>query len=72
MPVTPLRVALADDALLFREGLVRILSESGFEVVGHHPDAAGLLAQVRADPPDVVVLDPVSYTHLTLPTILRV
>ena len=57
MPVTPLRVALADDALLFREGLVRILSESGFEVVGHHPDAAGLLAQVRADPPDVVVLD---------------
>ena len=57
MSVTPLRVALADDALLFREGLSRILVESGFEVVGHHPDATSLLRQVRADPPDVVVLD---------------
>jgi DNA-binding NarL/FixJ family response regulator len=55
--VTPLRVALADDALLFREGLSRILVESGFDVIGHHPDASSLLRQVRTDPPDVVVLD---------------
>lgn len=57
MSVTPLRVALADDALLFREGLSRILDESGFDVVGHHPDADSLLRQVGSDPPDVVVLD---------------
>lgn len=57
MPVTPLRVTLADDALLFREGLSRILVESGFDVTGHHPDAASLLRQVREDPPDVVILD---------------
>lgn len=57
MPVTDLRVAIADDALLFREGLRRILVESGFDVVGSHPDADSLLRQVRHEPPDVVVLD---------------
>jgi len=57
VPVSALRVAMADDALLFREGLSRILAESGFDVVGHHPDAGSLMRQVQEDPPDVVVLD---------------
>jgi hypothetical protein len=40
--VTPVRVAIADDALLFREGLARILVGAGFEVVGQVGDAGAL------------------------------
>ncbi|MDX8028963.1 response regulator transcription factor [Lentzea sp. BCCO 10_0856] len=52
-----MRVALADDAALFREGVARLLTDAGFEVVAKVGDAAGLLALVHADPPDVVVVD---------------
>jgi DNA-binding NarL/FixJ family response regulator len=52
-----MRVALADDAVLFREGLSRILTDAGFEVIAQFGDARSLLDQVRADPPDVVVID---------------
>ncbi len=52
-----LRVAVADDAALFREGLSRLLAEAGFDVVAAVPDAAALLARVAADEPDVVVVD---------------
>ncbi|WP_086666013.1 response regulator transcription factor [Lentzea kentuckyensis] len=52
-----MRVALADDAALFREGVARLLTDSGFEVVAKAGDATELLALVRADPPDVVVVD---------------
>jgi DNA-binding NarL/FixJ family response regulator len=52
-----MRVALADDAALFREGVARLLTDAGFEVVAKTGDAAELLARVRADPPDVVVVD---------------
>ncbi|MGW6929403.1 response regulator transcription factor [Lentzea sp. NPDC054927] len=52
-----MRVALADDAALFREGVARLLTDAGFEVVAKAGDAAELLALVRADPPDVVVVD---------------
>ncbi len=48
---------LADDALLLREGLARIMIESGFEVVGQAADGGGLLDLVRQDPPDVAVID---------------
>lgn len=48
---------LADDAVLFREGLARILAEAGFTVTGLAGDGAALLRLVRADPPDVAVLD---------------
>jgi len=51
------RVVLADDALLFREGMARILAEAGFEVIGQARDGAGLLELVRHDPPDVAVID---------------
>ncbi len=48
---------LADDALLLREGLARILAESGFEVVGQAGDGHELVDLVRRDPPDVAVID---------------
>jgi DNA-binding NarL/FixJ family response regulator len=53
----PLRVIVADDAVLFREGLARLLAEAGFEVSAAVGDATALLARVRADPPDAVVVD---------------
>jgi DNA-binding NarL/FixJ family response regulator len=48
---------LADDAVLFREGMARILAEAGFTVVGQVGDGPRLLDLVRADPPDVAVID---------------
>ena len=52
-----MRVMLADDAVLFREGMARILADVGFTVVGHAGDGSTLLDLVRADPPDVAVID---------------
>jgi DNA-binding NarL/FixJ family response regulator len=51
------RVALADDSLLFREGLARLLGEAGFAVSGQAADADELLALVDADAPDVAIVD---------------
>jgi DNA-binding NarL/FixJ family response regulator len=48
---------IADDAVLFREGVARMLAEAGFEVVAQVGDAAALLDRVRRDPPDAVVVD---------------
>jgi DNA-binding NarL/FixJ family response regulator len=48
---------LADDAVLFREGMARILTDVGFTVTGQVGDGAALLSRVRADPPDVAVID---------------
>jgi DNA-binding NarL/FixJ family response regulator len=48
---------LADDAVLFREGMARILAEAGFEVVAQVGDGAELVELVRRDPPDVAVID---------------
>ncbi len=52
-----MRVVIADDAVLLREGIVHLLSDGAFEVVAAVGDAADLLAAVEADPPDVVVVD---------------
>jgi len=52
-----LRLTIVDDSTLFREGLVRVARDLGFEVVGQAGDARSLLAVIRADPPDVAVLD---------------
>jgi DNA-binding NarL/FixJ family response regulator len=51
------RVVLADDSVLFREGLARLLAERGFVVTGQAGDAAALLAVVERDAPDVAVTD---------------
>jgi DNA-binding NarL/FixJ family response regulator len=52
-----MRVILADDALLFREGMARILTKAGMEVIGQAGDATALLDLVRRDPPDVAIID---------------
>jgi DNA-binding NarL/FixJ family response regulator len=52
-----MRVVVADDAVLFREGLSRVLTEAGFEVLAQVGDGRSLIEQVRADPPDAVVVD---------------
>ncbi len=54
---TPLRVVLAEDSVLLREGLVRLLTDSGFEVVDAVADAESFLASVDAHRPDLVVVD---------------
>jgi DNA-binding NarL/FixJ family response regulator len=51
------RVVVAEDSVLLREGIVRLLSERGFEVVGQAGDAEDLLRKVGAHKPDVVVAD---------------
>jgi DNA-binding NarL/FixJ family response regulator len=54
---TPLRVVIAEDSVLLREGLVRLLEEAGFEVAGQAGDAEDLLRKVGAPRPDVAVVD---------------
>jgi DNA-binding NarL/FixJ family response regulator len=51
------RVAVADDAVLLREGLARLLAEAGFEVVGLAGDGDDLLALVERTRPDVAIVD---------------
>ncbi len=55
--MTSLRVAVADDSVLLREGLVRVLLEAGVEVVGSFPDADHLLDSLEELAPDLLVLD---------------
>jgi serine/threonine-protein kinase len=52
-----MRVVVADDVLLTRQGIVHLLQQAGIEVVGEAEDAAGLLRLVRLDRPDVAVVD---------------
>jgi DNA-binding NarL/FixJ family response regulator len=49
------RVVIADDSLLFREGLSRLLSENGFEIVGTAADADELIEQVTRHRPDIAI-----------------
>jgi len=60
-----MRVVVADDAAILREGLALLLQAAGFEVVGMAADAEGLYPLVEKCRPDVVVLDirmPPTYT----------
>lgn len=52
-----IRVVLADDSVLFREGLARLMAEYGFELAGQAGNADELLAAVGKHQPDVVVTD---------------
>ncbi len=52
-----MRVIVADDSLILREGLTRLLEEVGFEVVAQAADAEELLAAVAAHAPDVAIVD---------------
>jgi DNA-binding NarL/FixJ family response regulator len=53
----PLRVVIADDSVLLREGIARLLVESGFEVVAQAGDADDLLRKVGAHKPDIAIVD---------------
>ena len=52
-----MRAVIAEDSVLLREGLVRLLTEAGVEVVGQCGDAEDLLRTTRAHKPDVVITD---------------
>ena len=51
------RVALADDDVLLREGLASLLERSGYEIVGQAESAPGLLELVREQRPDLAIID---------------
>jgi DNA-binding NarL/FixJ family response regulator len=55
--MTALRVVLADDDVLLREGLASLLERPGFEVVGQAGDSTQLLTLVREHVPDLVLVD---------------
>jgi DNA-binding NarL/FixJ family response regulator len=60
-----MRVVIADDAVLLREGLARLLSDAGFEIAGKAGDADELMRLVERRRPDVAVVDirmPPTYT----------
>jgi DNA-binding NarL/FixJ family response regulator len=52
-----MRVVLADDDVLLREGLASLLDRSGLEVVGQAGDAAGLIEAVKQERPELAVVD---------------
>jgi DNA-binding NarL/FixJ family response regulator len=56
-PPRPIRVALADDAVLLREALAAALTAAGFDVVGQAADVPELIRIVDEHQPDVVVVD---------------
>jgi len=51
------RVAIAEDSVLLREGLARLLEEADFDVVARCEDAQDLLVKVRSYAPDVAIVD---------------
>jgi DNA-binding NarL/FixJ family response regulator len=54
---TPLRVVVADDNALLREGIASLLEDAGHQVVGRSPSADDLLLKVRSYAPDVAIVD---------------
>jgi DNA-binding NarL/FixJ family response regulator len=51
------RVIVADDSVLVREGVTRLLEKAGLEVVGHAADREELMRKARAHRPDVAIID---------------
>jgi len=52
-----MRVVLADDSVLLREGIARLLADAGFDVVGQSANAEDLMLKVRSYSPDVAIVD---------------
>jgi DNA-binding NarL/FixJ family response regulator len=52
-----MRVAIAEDSVLLREGLARLLADAGFEVVASCESADDLLTAIRDHPPDIAIVD---------------
>jgi len=57
MQTVALRVVIAEDQVLLREGIVRLLGDAGFDVVAQAADAENLLRKVAAHSPDVAIID---------------
>jgi DNA-binding NarL/FixJ family response regulator len=57
MPGSPIRVVLADDDVLLREGLASLLERSGFEIAGQVGTGSELIALVREHRPELAVID---------------
>lgn len=57
MQTVALRVVIAEDQVLLREGIVRLLGDAGFDVVAQAADAEDLLRKVAAHSPDVAIID---------------
>ena len=53
----PTRILVAEDDVLFREGVARLLTDAGFEVVGRAGDAEDFLRKALAHRPDVAIVD---------------
>lgn len=53
----PLRVVIAEDDTLLRQGLASLLTDAGFEVTAQVADADALVNRIKADPPDVAIVD---------------
>ena len=52
-----MRVVIADDAMITREGIARLLDEAGVEVAGQAEEASALLHRVAGERPDVAIVD---------------
>jgi DNA-binding NarL/FixJ family response regulator len=68
-------VVIAEDSVLLREGIGRLLEESGFKVAGHARDGEDLLRKVGAQKPDIAVVDirvPPTHTDEGLPAAHRI
>jgi DNA-binding NarL/FixJ family response regulator len=52
-----MRIVIADDEMLLREGLARLLADAGFDIVGKATDSSELLRAVRLSRPDVAIVD---------------
>jgi DNA-binding NarL/FixJ family response regulator len=70
-----IRVVIADDSLLVREGIVRVLEDAGFQVVGQAGDVDGLLELIGSSGPDVAIVDirmPPTFTDEGLRAIAKI
>ncbi|HVR80076.1 MAG TPA: response regulator transcription factor [Acidimicrobiia bacterium] len=52
-----MRVVIAEDSVLLREGMARLLSDEGIEVIAQVDNADAFVSRVKADPPDVSIVD---------------
>ena len=74
-----MRILIAEDETIIRLDLRELLEKAGFDVCAEAKDGEEAVTLARTTEPDIALLDvkmpkldAVSYTHLTLPTILRV
>jgi DNA-binding NarL/FixJ family response regulator len=69
------RVAIAEDSVLLREGIARLLDDAGFDVIGKSGDATDLMLKVRSYEPDIAIVDirlPPSHTDEGLQAALEI